>query len=273
MDLREACRAAGVGVVAADEHTGPPRVHRAVPALSARLVVSLGAPVEMRYDGRERTMQAVVAGLMRPGVPTPALTLLPRQPTVYVELSPAAMQRLTGVPPGDVDAGGVSADTLLPWLDRLSEELADHPIGRREPLMRARLLQRLDRAGDAGVSDDALAALEIVGASGGRVSVEELARRTHLSPRRLRYVMRRALGIGPKFASRVARLSAAIGRVGDGPGSWARIAAESAYHDQSHLVRDFTELMRTTPTAWLAEEGRNLQARRRPPPRSSGHGQ
>ncbi|KIH96528.1 transcriptional regulator [Streptomonospora alba] len=266
MDLRKASHAAGVGVVAASEHVGPPRVHRAVPALSARLVVSLGAPIEMRYDGRVRNMQAVVAGLMRPGVATPSLTLRSDQPTVYVDLSPAAMQRLTGVPPGEVDAGGVSADALLPWVGRLSAELADHPLGLREALMRGRLLEHLERAEHAAVSEDALAALEIIGVHRGRMSVEELARRTHLSPRRLRYVMRRALGIGPKFASRVARLSAAISRADHGAGSWARIAAESAYHDQSHLVRDFADLMRTTPTAWLAEEGRNLQGRGRPLP-------
>ncbi|UNZ15992.1 helix-turn-helix domain-containing protein [Streptomyces sp. 891-h] len=269
MRPREAAGAAGIGVVAASEHIGRPRLHRALPALSARLVVSLGPPMDIRYGGHARSTQAVIAGMMRPGVATPALTLRPSQPIVYVDLSPLAAQRLVGVPLSEVDAGGVDADALLPWMGRLSEELADRPASQRETLMRLRLLEKLARVEGTAQrcgSRDAFEALKIIEAGGGQVSVEELARRVHLSPRRLRQVMRSELGIGPKFASRVARLAAAVRRVGDGADSWTRIAAESAYHDQSHLVHDFRELMCTTPTAWLAEEGRNLQGRRRPAP-------
>ncbi|WP_207391388.1 helix-turn-helix domain-containing protein [Streptomonospora litoralis] len=181
-------------------------------------------------------------------------------------MSLSALQRLTGVPPREVDAGGVSADALLPWVTRLSEELAGTPAGVREPLMRVRLLERLQCSGPADGPEDALEALRIIGAGGGQVPVEEVARRAHLSPRRLRHTMRSSLGITPKLASRVARLAAAADRVREGADSWARVAADCAYHDQSHLVHDFTDLMQTTPTGWLAEEGRNLQGRRPPAP-------
>ncbi|MFG3259967.1 helix-turn-helix domain-containing protein [Streptomyces sp. NPDC048172] len=265
-ELREACRAAGIGVVAASEYAGPPRVHLALPSLSARLVVSLGDPVEVEYGGRTERRAAVVAGLMRPGVATASQTLRPGQPMVYVDLSLPAMQRLTGVPPGEVDAGGVSAEALLPWVGLLTEELAEQPPEGRAALMRVRLLERLRRAGPVDVPRDAVETMRLIGACQGRVPVDELARRAHLSPRQLRHVMGRALGVGPKFASRVARLSAAVDRAGAGAESWAQVAAECAYHDQSHLVRDFTALMRTTPTAWLAEEGRDLGGWRRPAP-------
>ncbi|MEU3194332.1 helix-turn-helix domain-containing protein [Streptomyces sp. NPDC006992] len=264
MELRQAAHAAGIGVVAASEHLGPSRLHRALPALRGRLVVSLGAPMEVRYDGQVRHLQAVVAGLMRPGAATPELVLRSHQPTVYVDLAPSALHRLTSVPPRELDAGGVDADVLLPWAHRLGEELAARPADRREALVREHLLRCLDRADRLEVRRDAHAALRIIGACEGRISVEELARQVHLGPRRLRQVMHDALGIGPKFASRVARLAAALDRARAGADSWARVAAESGHHDQSHLVRDFKDLMRTTPTGWLAEEGRNLQGRRLP---------
>lgn len=266
MELRRAGRAAGIGVVTVSGHDGPPRVHRAVPALSTRLVISLGAPIEIHYGGRARNAQAVVAGLMRPGVATPVTTLRSQQPMVYVELSPSALQRLTGVPLSEVDAGGVSADDVLPWANSLGEELADHPASRQEALVRVRLLDRLSRADYVRGSEDALRSLVTIGASGGTASVEELARDAHLSPRRLRDVMRHSLGITPKFASRVARLACAVSCAGAGAASWTQVAAESGYHDQSHLVRDFHDLMDTTPTAWLVEECRNLQGRQRPSP-------
>ncbi|MFD3743496.1 helix-turn-helix domain-containing protein [Nocardia sp. NPDC058633] len=262
MELRRACRGAGIGVVAISEHAGRARPHRAVPALSARLVFSLGAPIEVDYDGRTRHATAVVAGLMRPGVATPVTTLLPRQPTAYVELSPAALRRLSGMPLSEVDAGGVHADAVLPWMGSLCEELTNRPVEQREAVLRLRLLERLSRADHRTAVDDALRTLELIRAGRGTASVEDLAHRAHLSPRRLREVMRRSLGITPKFASRVARLESAVGRVGTGAASWAQVAAESGYHDQSHLVHDFRDLMNTTPTEWLAEEGRNLQGRR-----------
>ncbi len=227
--------------------------------------------MEVRYNGRVRHPQAVVTGLMRPGVPSPSLILRSHQPTVYVELSPAAMRRLAGVPLRELDAGGLDAIAVLPWMSRLSEELADHPPERLERLMRTRLLEHLDRAGEPEVSHDVLESLKLIGTTGGRVSVEDVARNAHLSTRRLRHVMQRELGVGPKFAARVARLAAAAERARDGASSWAQVAAASGYHDQSHLVRDFNTLMDTTPSAWLAEEGRNLQARGGCSRRSSKH--
>ncbi|MGY0499784.1 helix-turn-helix domain-containing protein [Nocardia sp. FBN12] len=259
MELHQASRAAGIGVVAVSEHRGPARLHRAVPTLSARLIVSLGAPLEVGYHGHTRTAPAMVAGFMRPGIATPATTLLPRQPTVYAELSPSAWHRLTGVPLSEVDAGGVAADAILPWVNSLREELANRPADDRAEVLRIRLLDQLHRADRDRMAGDALAALELIRAGDGLVSVDDLAQAVHLSPRRLRAVMRGSLGITPKFASRVARLAAAVGRAGAGVASWTQVAAESGYHDQSHLVHEFRDLMNTTPTAWLGEEGRKLQ--------------
>lgn len=264
MELRQACRAAGIGVVTVSEHDGRDRLHRAVPALSARLIVSLDGPIEVRYDAQVQHAQGFVAGLMRPGIATPSTSLRSQQSTAYVELSPAALQRLTGVPLREVDAGGVSADAVLPWVNSLSEELADHPVGHREAVLRLRLLERLHRDDHRIGSEDALRALDLISVGSGTAPVEELARQVHLSPRRLRYVMLASMGITPKFASRVARLGSAVKSAGAGAASWADVAAECGYHDQSHLVRDFRDLMGTTPTAWLDEEGRNLQGWQRP---------
>lgn len=264
--MRQACRAAGIGVVTVSGHDGAARRHRAVPALSARLVVSLGDPIEIHYDGRVRQLQSVVSGFMRPGAATPSTILRARQPIVYVELAAPALRRLTGVPLSEMDAGGVEAGAVLPRVDELCGELADCQAAHRAAVLRVRLLERLNETGRSGVDDDAFQALQLIGARAGSVPVEELARYAHLSPRRLRAVMRHSLGITPKFASRVARLAFAANRAGAGAGSWAEVAADAGYHDQSHLVHDFRDLMNTTPTGWLDEEGRNLQGWRRPSP-------
>lgn len=264
--MRQACRASGIGVVTISEHNGQPRLHRTVPALSARLVVSLDGPIEVRYGANVAQAPGFVAGLMRPGLASPTTTLRSGQPTAYVELSPSALRRLTGVPLSEVDAGGVSTDAVLPWVTSLAEELTDHPVGYREGVLRARLLERLNLDDHPTGAEDALQALDLIRATGGAVSVEDLACHVHLSARRLRSVMLDTLGTTPKFASRVARLGRAVSRASAGAGSWAEVAAESGYHDQSHLVHDFRRLMGTTPTGWLDEEGRNLQGWQRPAP-------
>lgn len=266
MELRRACRAAGIGVVSVSEFGGSTRLHRAVPALSARLVMSLDGPLEVHYDGIVEQARAFVSGLMRPGVPTPVIALRSRQPTAYLDLSPATLQWLTGLPLSELDAGGLSADSVLPWVRSLGEELAEHPTGVRETVLRGRILDELRRAERHPEPDVSLRVLDVISGARGSISVDDLAHVAHLSPRRLRHVMRRSLGVTPKFASRVARLNSAVGYAGSGARSWADVAAGAGYHDQSHLVHEFHDLMGVTPTAWLDEEGRNLQGWRRPAP-------
>jgi AraC-like DNA-binding protein len=184
---------------------------------------------------------------------------------VYVDLSAALVQRLVGAPLSALDAGGIDAVELGPWVTTLTDELAgQRRHAQREHLVRVRLLEALDRREPDRGCGDSLAALRVITRTAGRVSIDEVARQTHLSPRHLRHLMKREVGITPKFAARVARLGAALHRAAAGAQSWADVAAEVAYVDQSHLVREFRAMMDTTPTGWLAEESRNIQGWRPP---------
>ena len=40
----------------------------------------------------------------------------------------------------------------------------------------------------------------------------------------------------------------------------SRIAVDLGYYDHAHLVRDFGDFAGLSPTAWIAEEFRNVQA-------------
>jgi len=101
--------------------------------------------------------------------------------------------------------------------------------------------------------------------SGGAIRVGELAERVGWSPR---YLQRRLLaetGLTPKAAARVARfdrtrrLLQRTAGAGHAP-ALADLAAACGYYDQAHLAREFRELASCPPTAWLAEEFRNVQA-------------
>jgi AraC-like DNA-binding protein len=255
----DACRNSGIAAIVSSEYSGEPRAHRALPSLTARLVLSLDGAFELTYGDQVVKRQAVVAGLMRPDLPAPALLLRPHQRSVYVDLSPRAAQRLLSVPLRFIDAGGVDAADVLPWMGSLADELAERKTHtERECVMRDRLLQRLADSAEPR-STDTWAALELLRRSGGCLSAVELARRMRLSTRQLRHVMNRDAGVGPKFAGRVARFAAGIRRASIGASSWSMVAADVGFYDQSHLVGEFQTLMGTTPTQWLAEERRNLQ--------------
>ena len=77
--------------------------------------------------------------------------------------------------------------------------------------------------------------------------VEDLARRFQLSERALQRLTRRRLGLHPKWLIQRRRLHEASGRLRDGPGALAQVAADLGYADQAHFSRDFSRVCGMTP--------------------------
>ncbi|GGF01640.1 helix-turn-helix domain-containing protein [Mycetocola zhadangensis] len=86
----------------------------------------------------------------------------------------------------------------------------------------------------------------------GRIGVADLASRMHLSVRQLERGFLREIGVPPKRFARVARFQGALdARVECPDRSWLKIAIDSGYHDQMHLVHDFHSLAGFTPELTL----------------------
>lgn len=90
---------------------------------------------------------------------------------------------------------------------------------------------------------------------GGRqVSITALAQEVNLSERQFGRVFRQIVGLSPKQYSRIARLN----RVLDSRDyhvhglSLEQIAIRHGYHDPSHLVREFQELVGMSPLAYFS---------------------
>jgi AraC-like DNA-binding protein len=78
--------------------------------------------------------------------------------------------------------------------------------------------------------------------------VDTLARHAGVSVRGLQRMCQEYVGMGPKALLRRYRLREAARRIATGPvPSWAGLAADLGYADQSHLVRDFTALLGAPP--------------------------
>ncbi|MGW0732388.1 helix-turn-helix domain-containing protein [Streptomyces sp. NPDC002851] len=116
-----------------------------------------------------------------------------------------------------------------------------------------------------GVRDEVAEAWTWLARYHGAGTVRGLAAHVALSERRLTTLFRAETGLTPKQAARLMRFERAKRRVVAAVSArerldLARVAADCGYYDHSHLVRDFRQYTGVSPTAWLAEECRNIQA-------------
>jgi AraC-like DNA-binding protein len=84
--------------------------------------------------------------------------------------------------------------------------------------------------------------------SGGRGPIREVARQVGWSHKHLITKFKQQVGVAPHTAARLLRLSTVWQHI-DHEQNWARIAAESGYADQAHLIREFRHFTGTTPGA------------------------
>jgi AraC-like DNA-binding protein len=96
-------------------------------------------------------------------------------------------------------------------------------------------------------------ALHILGEGRGTIRVEAVARNLGVSSRYLNSLFGRQVGLPAKSLSRVLRFQRALDLL-DLPGTpdLGRLALECGYYDQSHLNRDFRELVDLTPGEYIA---------------------
>jgi AraC-like DNA-binding protein len=81
--------------------------------------------------------------------------------------------------------------------------------------------------------------------------VEEVCARFGIRPRTLQRLFQRYVGVSPKWVLRRYRLHEAAARLAEGTDtSWAEVAADLGYFDQSHFIRDFTRAIGMTPVAY-----------------------
>jgi methylphosphotriester-DNA--protein-cysteine methyltransferase len=133
---------------------------------------------------------------------------------------------------------------LPPWLlDRLATA---HSAETAAALLASTLAAALAATRRAPVPP--ARALELVRQATGRVSVEAVAEQMHVSLRHLHRAVVRETAISLKAYARMIRLNHAMATADRSarPG-WARVAAESGFCDQSHLVRECRALAGLTP--------------------------
>ena len=248
-----------------------PTLHRGVPSPSLTFIINLDTPIVTgahagaRDDGSARAHDNVLGGLRTHA----AYIFQPdHQAGLQLAVHPLAARRLFGVTAGElVEASHEAADVIGEGIRRVQEQLAEEASWQRRFQTVERYL--VDRASAApsfaSPRTEVVAAWRWMVARRGTGRMDDLARHVLLSARQLTKLFRAELGVPPKVVNRLIRFDRARQAIqaavlhGRQP-ALADIAQECGYYDHAHLVRDFQAFLGCSPTEWLAEEGRNIQA-------------
>jgi AraC-like DNA-binding protein len=102
--------------------------------------------------------------------------------------------------------------------------------------------------------------------------VEYVAQELGVTSRHLRRVFIKSVGVRPKEFARMARLQKAV-RAARPSTDWTRVAVDTGYYDQSHLIADFRDPPRNNADRvhWPRPQSRSALRKRVPPAREPGH--
>lgn len=246
-------------------------LHRGLPSPYLTLIFSLDAPIvvgetpEQARGPDAYSAEIVLSGLHQ----RPAFVRKPRREAgIQLAVHPLAARALIGMPAAELSQlAENSADTLGAQAALVRERLCElggwqERFGALADYLRARTA---DHARRTAVRPEVAEAWRWMAWHRGAGSMDGLAAHVALSPRQLSTLFRREVGIGPKQVSRLMRFEHARQRIAAAiqagrPLDLAEIAAACGFYDHSHLVRDFHQYTGLSPTAWIAEEHRNIQA-------------
>ena len=246
-----------------------PARHRGLPSPYLTLIFTLDEPLVMAGHPDPRQAPASYDTLAGGLHTTPALIEHDGwQSGIQLSVSPLAARALFGLPAGELASIDVEGPEVLgPLAREIQDRLRAAPGWPERFAALDRLLAPRIAAGCPPPRPEVVQAWRMLLATGGQVTVPELAAETGWSERHLRTQLAAETGLTPKAAARVIRFDRArrrlerLARAQPG-GGWtlAGLAADCGYYDHAHLDREFGALAGCPPSQWLAEEFRNVQA-------------
>ena len=243
-----------------------PCTHRGLPSPALTLVLTFDEPVISGFEasGQDASTSHLVLG----GLHTrPAYISQPKaQSGIQLAVRPLALRQLFGLPASELREQAVDArDVLGAGAERLREQLAGLVTWPERFAALGAYLRENTAEVTSGPRPEVVEAWKWIAWHRGTGSMSALARHVHLGERQLTSVFKAELGVSPKAVSRLMRFEHARQRIAravsaGAPLDLAAVAHTSGYYDHSHLVRDFRQYAGSSPSRWIGEELRNLQA-------------
>jgi AraC-like DNA-binding protein len=228
--------------------TSPSPIYPFVPTHNRFLCFYLQDQVQVKKQWDSNFTTRARSIIIGPQLTPVTLNLGQHHQAVVVNLKPAGMYRLLGIPMAelvdcDYDARLVMGREIDELLDRLH---AGRSPAERNAITQRYLLGKLAQLKPLLPFD--LAMLRQVHAS-GNLPIERVAREACLSMRQFERKSYERLGLSPKVYSRMIRFSHAYKYKESSPHtSWTEIAHRCGYFDQMHFIRDFKAFAGFTPS-------------------------
>jgi AraC-like DNA-binding protein len=209
--------------------------------------LSFGDPPLLLNHGPAAVRPAALLGPKRRADP---IVFAGRVDVVNVSFRPGAAAAFVGLSMTELTGRLAAPDDV--WPAAFRQAVAElEPLGTAQRVERLErlLLDRLDprRARRPQIGE----AVRLILATGGRISIARLAAAVNLSVSQLERAFKVQVGVSPKLLARQRRAYSVVrvARRLTAP-DWGELAAAHGYADQSHLVREFHELVGLTPGAF-----------------------
>jgi len=219
------------------------------------LVINLVDDELRIYDPENPTSTRARSGALVVGMSTQSFLVDPRQreSVMGVHFRPGCAFPFLGISPAEIVNTHAPLEDL--WAS-VARNLREQLLEARSPSDRFRILERalLERLRRARPGHPAVrVAVRALSPPGSKTRVVDVAEAVGLSRRRLIEVFEREVGVTPKLYARLERFHRVKQRIASlgAPPSWASLALECGYFDQSHMLRDFVEFSSMSPASYL----------------------
>lgn len=230
-----------------------------LPRPGMELMVNLGAEYAVTNRGapprRERFRDAWLSPLQETPLTVVPETARPSFDTdlVAATLRPHGVHALLGLPLGEITNRVIELDEILPRpaIRLLRQRLAERPSGEGRFAVLVAFLRAVRERSPARPSARVAEALEAIECAPAEARIELLARDLRVSPKHLRTLFEREVGLSPKRFARLVRFTGVIGDVAARRSiDWAAVALRHGYFDQAHFTHEFRAFAGVTPTEY-----------------------
>lgn len=243
-----------------DQHVSYAR-ERAIPDGAISAVVSLSDdPLRIFRDETDTTGQSFPVSVVWGTQSTYSCRDTTRRgPAVGIQFRPGMAGPILGVPARELADRHIPLESI--WnpasVSRFRQILlagaSPHQIFR---LLETELKARIAARGPLLIHPAVAHALSSIDVRPSVHSIQGLQREAGYSPKVFIELFSAAVGLTPKFYSRVRRLNSALRELaGARKVNWAGLAGDSGYYDQSHMIRDFRLLTGLSPGQYEPASG------------------
>lgn len=211
------------------------------------IIANANATLAIGYNGKK-----IVVNLRGPSTSSFKIGSEPKHYSnlLLIELSPYGLYLLTGFEQIEFTDKRINLESVSSLLNsRLCNALL---YAKTIPELTKFLdIILLDSINIHSLSKELVLATQQIVRSGGTISVKELATCTQYSTRHLNRLFCRQIGVSAKTFSRLIRFNHTLEKLHSNFYTFADLAAESGFYDQSHFIQDFKVFCGATPTDYF----------------------